>query len=128
MHMNGTQSSSILICLLFGTCRTTNPSVYNSSTSYDNPITFGEFEAYSLHAWRKYPTKDMVWYPTSNCTNKNWYYQLSVILWHMFPAFIFDCYARMRGKKANRVIFVNILQESLMQSKFLYIYKKGRTV
>lgn len=78
--------------------------VYNSATSTDNPITFGEFEAYSTRAWRKYPTKDMFWYPLSVCTNKEWYYQLHVLLWHMLPGFLGDCYARIQGRKAYRVI------------------------
>lgn len=79
-----------------------NPLVYNSTTSSNNPITFGQFELLTTAAWRKYPTKDMLWYPTSECTNKDWYYQLSVLLWHMFPAIIVDCYARLRGRRANR--------------------------
>ena len=90
-------------------CRPLNPSIYNSTTSSNNPITFGQFELFTTAAWRKYPTKDMLWYPTSECTNKDWYYQLSVLLWHMFPAIIVDCYARLRGKRANRVSYTSLI-------------------
>ncbi|EFX77101.1 hypothetical protein DAPPUDRAFT_54566 [Daphnia pulex] len=84
-----------------------NPEVYFSSTSCDNPITFGEFESFTTLAWRKYPTKDMLWYPTSECTNKNWYYQLNVMLCHIMPAVIADCYARCVGQRANKVRIQN---------------------
>ncbi|KAI9564151.1 hypothetical protein GHT06_007889 [Daphnia sinensis] len=98
-------SINLMIAVAWHTAmhRPANSSVYFSSTSYDNPITFGQFETFTTFAWRKYPTKDMLWYPTSEITNKNWYYQLNVMLYHIMPAVLVDCYARFMGQRANRV-------------------------
>lgn len=71
----------------------------------------------------------MFWYPLSVCTNKEWYYQLHVVLCHMLPGFIGDCYARMNGRKAYRVNIRNILVINLFSNQIFVLqvrmYKKA---
>jgi len=73
--------------------------VYNCSTGTLNPVTWQQFNDYGLVAWEKYPTKDLMWYPTTVYSTKPLVSKIEMALCHYFPAYIFDTAARLCGQR-----------------------------
>lgn len=77
--------------------------MYNGSSSYHNPITFGEMKEYSIDGWIKYPAWEVMWCPSCETTNNSWYFRINVAISHYVPAYIFDLLSRLRGKRGKLV-------------------------
>ncbi|XP_046643602.1 putative fatty acyl-CoA reductase CG5065 [Daphnia pulicaria] len=85
---------------------TTKPSqltVYTSSTSYHNPITIHQMRSFSEEAVIKYPPKEIMWCPSGECTNRDWYFRINVFLTHYLPAYLLDFTSQLFGKRAKMV-------------------------
>lgn len=73
--------------------------VYNCSTGSLNPITWRQFNEYGLAAWEKYPTKGLMWYPSTSFSTHPLAYKTEVSLYHYLPAYLFDTAARICGQR-----------------------------
>uniref|UniRef100_A0A0P6D5V9 Fatty acyl-CoA reductase n=1 Tax=Daphnia magna TaxID=35525 RepID=A0A0P6D5V9_9CRUS len=84
----------------------TNPSqltIYTSSTSYHNPITIQQLRLLSEDAVIKYPPKEIMWCPSGECTNRDWYFRINVLFTHYLPAYCLDFISQLTGKRAKMV-------------------------
>ena len=73
--------------------------VYNCTTGSLNPITWQQFSEYGLAAWKKYPTKGLMWYPTTSFSTHSLVYKTEVALYHYLPAYIIDSVLRICGQR-----------------------------
>jgi fatty acyl-CoA reductase len=64
-----------------------------------NPITWQQFNEYGLAAWEKYPTKGLMWYPSTSFSTHPLAYKTEVSLYHYLPAYLFDTAARICGQR-----------------------------
>ena len=95
--------------------------VYNSTTGYNNPITIGQLRAYSIDAVIQYPPKEMMMCPSGECTNKDWYFRVNVMLTHYLPAYFLDLFSRLTGKRGNMVRDAQaVLYYSFKGSRFFF--------
>lgn len=77
--------------------------VYNCSSGSQNPVTWGEFKTHAMTAWNKFPTDGMLWYPDVSFTVNPVIFSAQVWCYHYFPAYVYDCIARLVGKKPMMV-------------------------
>jgi fatty acyl-CoA reductase len=73
--------------------------VYNCVTGSHNPVTWGTFNQFGIAAWKRFPTKDMAWYPGINYHTHAIPFKIELALYHYLPAYFFDFVARIIGKK-----------------------------
>ena len=73
--------------------------VYNCATGSLNPLTWRSFNQYGMAAWKRYPTREMAWYPSLIFRTGSLQYKIEVSLYHYLPAFFFDTIARILGRK-----------------------------
>lgn len=75
------------------------PPIYNSVSSCQNPITWGEYMKYSEISGLAIPSILSVWYYCFTLNRYLWLHNIYVIFTHLLPAIIIDTLARLTGKK-----------------------------
>ena len=73
----------------------------------------------------KYPTVEMLWYPSATCTNLSWYYQLNIFLWHLLPAYMIDFLFRTLAGKRRKWVIVSFYCNSVGNWIIYHIYFVG---
>lgn len=85
--------------------------VYNVASKFIEPKSFEEITKDALDLMlieRKYPIKNMIWYPNCVLTKSSSYYYILVILLHVLPAIFIDTLLKLLGKKAMLVFLIRI--------------------
>jgi fatty acyl-CoA reductase len=59
--------------------------------------------SFSEEAVIKYPPKEIMWCPSGECTNRDWYFRINVFLTHYLPAYLLDFTSQLFGKRAKMV-------------------------
>lgn len=75
------------------------PPIYNSVSSCQNPITWGEYMKYNETYGLKCPSALSVWYYWFTLNKYLWLHNIYVIFTHLLPAVIIDTLARLTGRK-----------------------------
>ena len=76
-----------------------DPPIYNSVSSCQNPITWGDFMKWNEVYGVAVPSASVLWY-YSFCLNKRlWVHNLYTVLFHLVPAAIVDTLAWITGRK-----------------------------
>ncbi len=74
--------------------------VYNLAMVEHEPITWRQFQISCEVAARKYPYEVVLWYPSYDVIQENYFlHRLSVIFYHMIPAYVIDFILMLLGKK-----------------------------
>jgi len=77
--------------------------VYNCSTGHLNPLTWGRFRDVGFKVWMKYPTKEMMWYPSASFTMSTTIYKMEQAIFHYLPAYLIDAVCYLTGKRVKWV-------------------------
>ncbi|XP_057371715.1 putative fatty acyl-CoA reductase CG5065 [Daphnia carinata] len=77
--------------------------VYSCTTGHRNPLTWGGLRRFALDSWLKYPTKDMMWYPSASYTINDIWFKANQALFHTIPAHLFDMFYTLTGKRTRWV-------------------------
>ncbi|EFX77194.1 hypothetical protein DAPPUDRAFT_54548 [Daphnia pulex] len=101
--------------------------VYNCVTGSHNPVTWGQFNQYGIAAWKRFPTKDMAWYPSINYHTHEIPFKIEKALFHYFPAYFFDFVARIIGKKPIMVSLYNKIHRASSCLNF-YVVREWKFV
>ena len=83
--------------------RQTGVKVYSCTTSHQNPLTWGLLKRLTMKAWLKYPTIDMMWYPSCNMTVGKISLKVNQVLFHDLPAHLIDLFNSVTGKRTKWV-------------------------
>lgn len=83
--------------------RPNSVAVYSCTTGHRNPVTWGLLQRWAMDSWLKYPTKDMMWYPSAYFTINMFSLKLSEALFHHIPAYLFDMFYAVTGKRTRWV-------------------------
>ncbi|KAF7993213.1 hypothetical protein HCN44_006273 [Aphidius gifuensis] len=75
------------------------PPIYNSVSSCQNPITWGEYMKYNEVYGLNIPSALSVWYYCFTLNRYLWLHNIYVIFTHLLPAIIIDTLARLTGRK-----------------------------
>ena len=85
------------------------PPIYNSVSSCQNPITWGNFmkmnEAYSSYE----PGTSVMWYYMFMLNRHLWVHNICAFFLHIVPAVIVDTLARITGREPVYVFLFNFL-------------------
>lgn len=84
-------------------CRPDSVDVYFSTTGQQNAITWGNFKEYSVKSMFKYPTKDMMWYPSAMFTTSETLLAIGKLTLHYLPAAMLDLLNVLLGKRTKWV-------------------------
>ncbi|XP_003221419.2 fatty acyl-CoA reductase 1 isoform X2 [Anolis carolinensis] len=87
--------------------------IYNCTTGGINPFHWGEMESIVLSTYKKIPLEKAFRIPKGNMTSSNLAHQYSTIVSHMAPAFLYDLYLRLTGKKPRMMKLLNRLHKSM---------------
>jgi len=85
------------------TTKTNDIVVYNCSSGFHNPLTWGRIEKDGFKSLINYPMSDVMWYPGGNFTSNLTKHKIEVVLYHYVPAYIIDFLARLSGRPAMLV-------------------------
>jgi len=77
--------------------------VYSCTTGHRNPLTWGMLKLWAMQSWLKFPTKDMLWYPSAHYTINDLALKISQTLFHFLPAYLMDLSMLVMGKRAKWV-------------------------
>jgi len=77
--------------------------IYNCCTGHMNPLTWDQFRRKSFDIGRKYPIKDILWYPSVSVKNNKYLNQMDICLYHYLPAYVIDTVTRIRGQRPRMV-------------------------
>ncbi len=77
--------------------------VYTCGTGHQNPITWADLNKWGMKAWINYPTKEMIWYPSSYFTSSDILFKINATLFHQIPGYFWDLVYIIIGKKARMV-------------------------
>ena len=58
-----------------------------------------EFESLGREALLKYPLSDLMWYPGGSFKNQRWHHNMDVFMYHYIPAYAYDFFRHLRGKR-----------------------------
>ncbi|KAJ9578548.1 hypothetical protein L9F63_005277, partial [Diploptera punctata] len=72
--------------------------VYHHSSAYHNPITWREYTNTVVDLTRKYPCKNMLWYPGTKCRVSMPRIVTAVVLLQLLPALMLNILSKMAGK------------------------------
>lgn len=85
-------------------CKRSNKiTVYGCSTGHKNPFTWSWVRKTALELWEKYPTVEMMWYPSGYYATSDVSYTIFKFLYHQLPAYIFDLVHMLCGKRRRWV-------------------------
>ena len=87
--------------------------VYNCSSGFHNPLTWGRIEKDGFKSLIYYPMSDVMWYPGGGFTSNLTQHKIEVVLYHYVPAYIIDFLARLCGRPAMLVKFHSQIQSQL---------------
>ncbi|XP_063988303.1 fatty acyl-CoA reductase wat-like isoform X2 [Diachasmimorpha longicaudata] len=76
-----------------------DPLIYNSVSSCQNSITWGEFMKYNEIYGMEVPSKMVFWYYFFNLHPNIWVHYFFVVFTHLLPAIICDTVARLTGRE-----------------------------
>ncbi|XP_011306189.1 fatty acyl-CoA reductase 1 isoform X2 [Fopius arisanus] len=76
-----------------------DPPIYNSVSSCQNSITWGEFMKYNEIYGMEVPSKMVFWYYFFHLHPNIWVHNFYVVFTHLLPAIIFDTVARLTGRE-----------------------------
>lgn len=62
-----------------------------------------EFARLMIDAWKKYPVKDLIWYPSFVYRVNHLFFTLEFFLYHYIPGYFLDFVAKVLGKKPTLV-------------------------
>ncbi|EFX70381.1 hypothetical protein DAPPUDRAFT_61438 [Daphnia pulex] len=85
------------------TRRQSGVQVYSCTTSHQNPLTWGLLKRLTMESWLKYPTKDMMWYPSCHMTVGKVSLKVNQVLFHDLPARLMDLFNSVTGKRTKWV-------------------------
>jgi fatty acyl-CoA reductase len=83
--------------------RPTGVPVYTCTTGHRNPLTWGMIKHWTLESWLKFPTKDMLWYPSAHHTTNDLSLKINQTLFHHLPAYLMDLFMLATGKRTKWV-------------------------
>lgn len=92
-----------LINIIFFIIRPNEVPVYSCTTGHRNPLTWGGLKRFTVDSWLKYPTKDMMWYPSAFYTINDVWFKANQALFHTIPAHLFDMFYTLTGKRSRWV-------------------------
>lgn len=99
--------------------------VYTCGTGHQNPITWKGLNKWGMKAWMNYPTKDMLWYPSSYFTSSDVFFKINATLFHKIPGYFWDLINVIIGKKAR---LVTIILRYFSNYIYIIIFKTGSHV
>jgi len=73
--------------------------VYNCSSGSLNPLTWNQFKEYGIPAAEKYPTIEMMWYPSVTFCQNTLIYRIEAALFHYLPAYFMDIIIQLSGNR-----------------------------
>lgn len=74
--------------------------VYNCTDAEENPLYFKKSVEMSKKYFLKYaPSEKLLWYPNISFTSNFVWYKISVLLFHLIPAFLIDTVRVLSGNK-----------------------------
>lgn len=74
--------------------------VFNCCSGRQNPITWSQFIQFCFDNIYKFPSSEMLWYPSGNVTHSRTVNSIKSIFVHVLPAVLVDCVLVTLGKKA----------------------------
>ncbi|XP_043271883.1 fatty acyl-CoA reductase wat-like isoform X2 [Venturia canescens] len=78
---------------------TTDPVIYNSVSSCQNPVTWGEFMKWNEIFGVLIPSAMVLWYYSFTLNKHLWMHNVHIVLFHLVPAGILDTLAVLVGRK-----------------------------
>ncbi|XP_046651738.1 putative fatty acyl-CoA reductase CG5065 isoform X2 [Daphnia pulicaria] len=93
----------IAVAWFIATRRPSGVPVYSCTTVHRNPLTWGTLKHWVLQSWLKFPTKDMLWYPSVHYITNNLSLKINQTLFHYLPAYLMDLFMLATGKRAKWV-------------------------
>jgi fatty acyl-CoA reductase len=79
--------------------RPNNILVYNCTSGALNPIRWGEIEDIGHQLIVQNPFNDVLWYPGGSFKSSRAIHNICVVALQVIPAYVFDIFARLSGKK-----------------------------
>ncbi|XP_046651724.1 putative fatty acyl-CoA reductase CG5065 isoform X2 [Daphnia pulicaria] len=83
--------------------RPTGVPVYTCTTGHQNPLTWGMLKHWVMQSWLKFPTKEMMWYPSVHLTINDLSLKIRQTLFHYLPAYLLDLFMLATGKRPKWV-------------------------
>ena len=93
-----------------------------------NPLTWDQFRRKSFDIGRKYPIKDILWYPSVSVRNNKFLNQMDICLYHYLPAYVIDTVTRIRGQRPRMVSApagTSATSRDLTRTHFLFLCPTG---
>ena len=90
-----------------------------------NPLTWDQFRRKSFDIGRKYPIKDILWYPSVSVRNNKFLNQMDICLYHYLPAYVIDTVTRIRGQRPRMVSApagTSATSRDLTRTHFLFFF------
>jgi len=81
------------------THRPNNIMVYNCTSGQLNPLTWGQIHDNLMKSIYKFPSSDMMWYPTTAVNSDLTLHRLDAFIYHTVPAKLLDIAARLTGRR-----------------------------
>uniref|UniRef100_A0A8D0BLD0 Fatty acyl-CoA reductase n=1 Tax=Salvator merianae TaxID=96440 RepID=A0A8D0BLD0_SALMN len=97
--------------------------VYHCTTGGINPFCWGEMEYYAMSTYKRNPLEKAFRIPSANMTSSYLMYQYWTAVSHKAPAFLYDLYLRLTGRKPRMMKIFNRLHKSMT----LFEYFTSRT-
>ncbi|XP_051885037.1 fatty acyl-CoA reductase 1 isoform X1 [Pristis pectinata] len=94
--------------------RPRNILVYNCTTGGTNPFHWGEVEYHVISTFKRNPLEQAFRRPNVNLTSNHLIYQYWIAVSHKAPAFLYDVYLRLTGRKPRMMKVINRLHRSMM--------------
>ncbi|XP_078250268.1 fatty acyl-CoA reductase 1-like [Pogona vitticeps] len=87
--------------------------VYNCTTGSMNPYRWGEMEYHILAAFKRNPLEKAFRIPGGHLTSSYLKHQFRTVVSHNIPAFLYDLYLRLTGRKPRMMKLLNRLHKSM---------------
>ncbi|XP_061438515.1 fatty acyl-CoA reductase 2 isoform X2 [Rhineura floridana] len=92
--------------------------VYNCTTGNINPFRWGEMEYHVISTFKRNPLEKAFRIPSTNMTSNYFMYQYWTAVSHKAPAFLYDLYLRLTGRKPRMMKIFNRLHKSMRLLEF----------
>ncbi|XP_006004393.1 fatty acyl-CoA reductase 1 isoform X2 [Latimeria chalumnae] len=107
-------NTTLAVAWYSGVHRPRNILVYNCTTGGTNPFHWGEVEYHVISTFKRNPLEQAFRRPNVNLTSNHLIYHYWIAVSHKAPAFLYDVYLRITGRKPRMMKTITRLHKAMM--------------